>query len=67
MLKTNEMAILKSRNVIRKHYGLKNSIYLDAEVVEAELNNLNRHYVAVTLDNFYEPLYYKIEKAQATM
>jgi hypothetical protein len=67
MLRTNEMAILKSRNVIRKHYGFKGAQEISAAEVKAELESLNRHYAEGSLDCFYEPLYYKLEVAQSNM
>ena len=67
MLRTNEMAILKSRNIIRRHYGIKGAQEITAEEVKAELESLNRHYAEGSLDCFYEPLYYKIEAAQDKM
>ena len=67
MLRTNEMAILKSRNVIRRHYGIKGAQEITAQEVKAELESLNRHYNEGSLDCFYEPLYYAVEHAQANM
>jgi hypothetical protein len=67
MLRTNEMAILKSRNVIRRHYGIRGAQEISAAEVKAELDSLNRHYAEGSLDNFYEPLYYAVESAQAKM
>lgn len=61
------MAILKSRNVIRKHYGIKGAQEISIEEVKAELENLNRRFEAGTLDTFYEHLYYSIESAQSKM
>jgi hypothetical protein len=67
MLRTNEMAILKSRNIIRKHYGFKGAQEITAAEVLAELESLNRHYEKGTLDIFYKQLYDKIEIAQSKM
>jgi hypothetical protein len=67
MLRTNDMAILASRNTIRKHYGIKGAQEITTDEVKAELENLNRRFASGTLDNFYESLYFKIEQRQAKM
>ena len=67
MLRTNDMAILKSRNVIRRHYGIKGAQEISAAEVRAELVNLNRRFSEGLLYDFDEKLYSAIERAQATM
>lgn len=67
MLRINEMTILKSRNIIRRHYGIKGAQEISAQEVKAELESLNRHYAEGNLDSFYEPLYYAIESALTRM
>ena len=67
MLRTNDMAILATRNTIRRHYGIKGTQEISAADVLAEINNLNRRHEAGTLDKFYESLYFKIECRQAQM
>jgi hypothetical protein len=67
MLRTNDMAILKSRNVIRRAYGIKGAQEISADEVRAELENLNRRFAGGLLYDFDEKLYYAIERAQANM
>ena len=67
MLSNNEMAILKTRNIIRKFYGLTARHEITAQEVKDEIDSLNRHYAEGSLDNFYEKLYYAVEYAQSQM
>ncbi len=67
MLRINTMTILKTRNIIRRHYGIKGAQEISAKEVQAELENMNRRKTAGTLDDFYELLYHKCEQAIENM
>jgi hypothetical protein len=57
MLKTDRQSILKAKNIIRRHYGIRGTQEItDIEVLQ-EIEALNRHHKEMSLDNFYGHLY----------